>query len=98
MKQDLISIYNLLPEEFTYQEAEEACLTLGYNEKRFRRGLQQKDFKSLFQVVRHGIYKKQTNPYSDLELTISNLKMIALSLTRKIEQLEQEFALHKIKS
>lgn len=55
---DLELLYENLPNEFGYKEAEIVCKKLGMNEKRFRISLRRKDFVKLFTKLEHGKYKK----------------------------------------
>jgi hypothetical protein len=55
---DLEMLWERLPNEFTYKEAEDLCKRIGLNEKRFRRSLRRKDFGKLFKKQEHGKYLK----------------------------------------
>jgi len=55
---DLEMLWERLPNEFTYKEAEDLCKRIGLNEKRFRRSLRRKDFGKLFKKQEHGKYIK----------------------------------------
>ena len=55
---ELDSLYQSLPDEFTYKEAEEICKKINLSDKKFRTSLRRKDFKALFEKIEHGKYKK----------------------------------------
>jgi hypothetical protein len=55
---ELDNLYNALPEEFEYKQAEEVCKRINLPDKRFRTALRRKDFKNLFVKKEQGIYKK----------------------------------------
>jgi hypothetical protein len=55
---ELDNLYNSLPFEFTYSEAEQVCKKINLPDKKFRTALRRKDFKILFTKTDHGKYKK----------------------------------------
>ena len=55
---ELDNLYNSLPFEFTYADAEQVCKKINLPDKKFRTALRRKDFKALFVKQEHGKYKK----------------------------------------
>ena len=55
---ELDNLYNSLPFEFTYADAEQICKKINLPDKKFRTALRRKDFKILFTKTDHGKYKK----------------------------------------
>jgi hypothetical protein len=54
----LETLYNALPDIFTYKQAEEICVKLNLSDQKFKVSLRRKDFGKLFKKIKHGEYQK----------------------------------------
>jgi len=55
---ELELLYNGLPETFVKKDADEVCLRLNLDKRRFEIAMRRKDFKVLFRKIEHGVYQK----------------------------------------
>jgi len=58
LPEELELLYNGLPETFVKKDADEVCLRLNLDKRRFEIAMRRKDFKVLFRKIEHGVYQK----------------------------------------